>query len=212
MKQVRVKTLDDAMRILKSPHYHHAPQVVATLMTGLEEERPVLSVADGETWQRTHDALVRFFTPAYVETYMPAITRITDETFATIHDSVNLETCMRELTTRVMWHVLFKEMMPPATAEMVARETGIISSSRNYAEQREAVHTVSRFLRETIKRPLNSPLLDSLMDRFIYLEPEERTKVLISELKFLIIAGVETTAASLVFTICEIAQAGAVTR
>lgn len=205
-RHVRVKSLDDAMRILKSPDYAHTPQVVSTLMTGLEEERPVLSVADGETWQRTHDALARFFTPAYVQNYAPVITQITDDTFAEVDERFNLDVCMRRLTTRVMWYVLFGEQLSFTEAEELAWDTGVISSTRDIVRQRYAVRNVSNFIWEKLAtRTRTTQLVDSLINRFSRLDPAEANKALISELKFLIIAGVETTAASLAFTICEIA-------
>jgi cytochrome P450 len=73
-------------------------------------------VADGQEWQRTHDALMPLFTPAYVAAhYAPVIEMVAAATFDQLTarhstgaaDEVEVEPLMRAMLARVMGFVVF---------------------------------------------------------------------------------------------------------
>jgi cytochrome P450 len=234
---VIVEKVEMARDILRSGNFIHPLRVVETLMGRLGGDSPVLSVAYGETWEHTHDAVARFFNSHSVSNYVPGINKIARETFAAIAErasshpdgkvTINLEACMRQLTARIMGHVLFGEALPPNEAEMVDREIGIMGSPPapnairiTLPEHRRAVNNVARLVRKKIKEHISAEkflapqvnlempatLLESLVNRFMEFGPSKRNKALVTEIIFFMVAGIETTASSLALTIAKIAK------
>jgi cytochrome P450 family 6 len=105
--------------------------LVSLLRTTLRHR--VMIVADGEDWQRTHDAINPEFHAGLVTSqYAPVIKAVADEAFVklarraeTTAIEIEVEPLMRAVTSSILGHVLFGEALPFEEGEYLERTLGI---------------------------------------------------------------------------------------
>jgi cytochrome P450 len=114
--------------------------LVSLLRTTLRHR--VMIVADGEDWQRTHDAINPEFHAGLVTSeYAPVIRAVADEAFSkfasragnaalsTTAVEIDLESLMRSVTSSVLGHVLFGQALPLEEAEYLEKTLSIATQS-----------------------------------------------------------------------------------
>jgi cytochrome P450 family 6 len=110
--------------------------LVALLRTAMRHR--VMIVADGDDWQRTHDAITPEFQAGVVATqYAPVIRAVADEAFAKLQDrasgcvrstmafEVEVEPLMRSVTSSVLGYILFGHPLPLEEADYLERTLSI---------------------------------------------------------------------------------------
>jgi cytochrome P450 len=216
--------------------------MVALMRSALRHR--VMIVADGEAWQRSHDAIIPQFHAATVaRDHAPVIAAVAEEVFAGLAKgadtvTIEVEPLMRTITSSVMSHVMFARTLAPADAGRLERllnaatvpiTTGPCAHVNNALArafgalklaawqpvaiprlQREAVEALLDWITSEVDRAelagIVSPLLQSLRERYAGLSRKEQTRRIAAEYAMLLIAGIETTAATLTFAVAEIAN------
>jgi cytochrome P450 len=216
--------------------------MVALMRSALRHR--VMIVADGEAWQRSHDAIIPQFRAATVaRDHAPVIASVAEEVFAGLAKgadavTIEVEPVMRTITSSVMSHVMFGKTLATADAgrlerllnaatapirtgpcarvnEVLARAFGALKLAAWQpvaipSAQRKAIEALLSWITCEVDRAelagIASPLLQSLRERYAGLNRKEQTRRIAAEYAMLLIAGIETTAATLTFAVAEIAN------
>jgi cytochrome P450 len=129
--ELNIHSIETAKALLLT-HFPLRYKPLVSLLRATLRHR-VMIVADGEDWQRTHDAInPEFHVGLVTSQYAPTIKAVADEAFAklahrteTTAIEIEVEPLMRAVTSSILGHVLFGQALPFEEGEYLEKTLGI---------------------------------------------------------------------------------------